>query len=271
MKRNWNVRPTKSRDHAVFAASVAAVVCLGWAPLAWSQNPVSYVDGVSGDDANSGTLSAPCLTLQGAISKTVDKGEVNFLSPGRATGFGAVVITNSVTIDGAGTMAAINTIGRACVVISAGSNDVVTLRNLSINLNGNGTTYGVLITSARLVEIEKCVISGGVTNAIDFQPSTSNATLRIRNCHIYACGGTGVAADATGGGGKVVIEDSSIIKCARGILATTGTVTLNNTTVSGCSGAGLASSGNASILTHHNNRIFGNNPDGNPTGSLPLR
>ena len=63
----------------------------------------TWVSGL-GDDANPGSRTAPCKTFAGAISKTIEPGEINVTDPG---GFGAVTITKAITIDGAGTFASI--------------------------------------------------------------------------------------------------------------------------------------------------------------------
>src|SRR5437879_7852444 len=61
----------------------------------------TWVSGV-GDDVNPCSRTAPCKTFAGAISKTASPGEIDALDSG---GFGAVTITKSITIDGAGTIA----------------------------------------------------------------------------------------------------------------------------------------------------------------------
>lgn len=256
----------------LFTTKAILVVGLGLPPVAQAQAFRTYVDGV-GDDANPGSHNAPCKTFAGCISKTAAKGEINVLGPGSSTeGFRAITITKGFTIDGAGTMASIHSFNGPCVTVSAAQGDVITLRNLSLNGESRGGTYGVRITAADLVVIENCAIFGGATHAIDFQPTTTNAMLHIRGCRIYNSGGAGVFVNATGGAGRVLIENSSIEHCAQGIRAVAGTVVLINTTVGGCAGLGLdASGGGGSIVTYHNNRISGNNPDGHATGSVPLR
>ena len=127
----------------------------------------TWVSGV-GDDVNPCSRTAPCKTFAGAISKTAAHGEIDSLDPG---GFGAVTITKAITIDGGGggagfgSILAANTNG---VVINAGANDVVTLRNLSINGAGSGLT-GIRILAARAVFVEDCEIfgfKGGSTNEL---------------------------------------------------------------------------------------------------------
>src|SRR3954470_4780478 len=104
-------------------------VVLLWAGLAGAQASRTWVSGV-GDDTNPCSRTAPCKTFAGAISKTAAGGEINALDP---AGYGTVIITKSITIDGHNTLASLLASATVGVTISAGATDVVTLRGLSIN------------------------------------------------------------------------------------------------------------------------------------------
>jgi hypothetical protein len=297
--------------HPILASAVVLAFCVSLAPAVHAQSTRIWVSGV-GDDGNPGSRTAPVKSYAGAISKTAERGEINSMDPG---GFGAVSISKSITIDGGGTYSGISTAsGQTGVIITAEDGDVVTLRNLVINGMGTGGT-GIRISSGGMVRIENCIISGGITNGINFIPSTPNAALYIKNTHIYNCGGsavvikptanarvfiedcqleqtlmgisvensakvvikdsaisqnTGAGVNAAAVGAVVTIEDSAVALNGTGIEAA-GAVTISGVTVTGNSGAGLLAAPGGSIKTYHNNQISGNNPDGNPTGSLPLR
>ena len=141
---------------AAFALAVAAFI---GSPLAHAQATRTWVSGV-GDDVNPCSRTAPCKTFAGAISKTAAGGEINVLDPG---GYGAITITKSITIDGghgSGWASILNSATYA-VIVNAGANDVVTLRNLS--LNGAGTTPGfggIRILQAKKVFVENVQIFG---------------------------------------------------------------------------------------------------------------
>src|SRR6059036_2457568 len=142
------------------------LVCL-WSGGAQAQATRTWVSGV-GNDANPCSRTAPCKTFAGAISKTAAGGEIDALDPG---GFGAVTITKGMTIDGGPNAGGILSSGVQGVIINAGSNDVVTLRNLSVT--GAGTTLGtngVRIIGGRSVLIENCRIYDYSNNGIDFEP-----------------------------------------------------------------------------------------------------
>lgn len=147
----------------------------------------TWVSGV-GDDANPCSRTAPCKTFAGAISKTASGGEINAIDPG---GFGAVTITKSITIDGAGVHASILAAGTNGVVVS-GSGIVVTLRNLSINGVGTGSN-GISVANVGRLQVENVNIDGFTTSGISFTPSSS-ASLVVRNTSIRR------ALGASGGG-----------------------------------------------------------------------
>ena len=135
--------------------------------VANAQATRTWVSGV-GDDANPCSRTAPCKTFAGAISKTTAGGEIDALDP---AGYGAVTITKAITIDGGGQVASTLVSGINGIVIQAGSGDVVTLRNISINGLGTGLN-GVRFLAGRALHIEHCTISGFAQNGIDIEPST---------------------------------------------------------------------------------------------------
>src|SRR5437762_8462127 len=86
--------------------------------IAQAQATRTWVSGV-GNDANPCSLTAPCKTFAGAISKTFINGEIDVLDPG---GFGTVTITKSITIDGTGTFASILNSSTTGITINLTSN-----------------------------------------------------------------------------------------------------------------------------------------------------
>src|SRR3989442_15721506 len=107
-----------------------AIFTFAFASLAQAQATRTWVSGV-GDDVNPCSRTAPCKTFAGAISKTAAGGEIDALDPG---GFGAVTITKAITLDGGGgQVASVLVAGTNAIVVQAGANDVVILRNLRIN------------------------------------------------------------------------------------------------------------------------------------------
>src|SRR5258706_868563 len=150
-----------SKFRFTVSALAVLVFTLAFASLAQAQASRTWVSGV-GDDANPCSRTAPCKTFAGAISKTANFGEIDALDPG---GFGAVTITKSITIDGGGgQVASVLVAGTNGIVVQAGANDVVTLRNIRINgivgsPSGAGLN-GIRFLSGAALHVEHCTIFG---------------------------------------------------------------------------------------------------------------
>jgi hypothetical protein len=241
-----------SRAQFLAVSAVGAVV-LAVAPWASAQATRTWVSGV-GDDANPCSRTAPCKTFAGAISKTAAGGEINALDPG---GFGAVTITKAITIDGgAGQIAGVLVSGTNGIVVNAGANDVVTLRNLDIDGLGTGLA-GIKFLAGKALHVEHCIIyefTSGAGAAIDFEPSAS-AQLFVADTDMHnnttgvllkRGGGSGVAAaeigrscmddNATG----VDVEDNSRLTLTDGFVAGNSTVGVKAAGASGTVEVNLA-------------------------------
>ena len=108
-----------------------------------------------------------------AISKTAAGGEIDALDPG---GFGALTITKAITLDGGGQVASVLVNGTPGIVVAAGVNDVVTIRNVRINgVNGDPNvtagTNGIKFLSGKELHIEHCNIFGFSNARIDIEPT----------------------------------------------------------------------------------------------------
>ena len=157
-----------------------------------------------GDDTALCSRTFPCKTFQGAISKTAAEGEINAIDPG---GFGGVSITKSITINGGGTTAgALISSGSNGIIVNAGVNDVVTLRNLVIN--GSGVALnGIRILQARQVHIENCTIENFVNRGI-LVDNTSNAIqVFIHNTVIRNNAG---ASTPAGNSGAILLKPTAM-------------------------------------------------------------
>ena len=194
------------------------------ASQAYGQATRTWVSGV-GDDANPCSRTAPCKTFAGAISKTAAGGEINALDPG---GYGAVTITKSITIDGAGTMASVlSTGGTNGVIVNAGANDTVILRNLEINGVTEAVTPGLngirLIAGGKL-HVENVNIFGMTGQGIDFNPS-GNSALYLRNASIRDCAGGALWVRPQAAGNAVVaVTNSAFDGNGRGVRVEDGTI-----------------------------------------------
>ena len=144
---------------------------------AHAQATRTWVSGV-GDDANPCSRTAPCKTFAGAISKTAAGGEIDCLDPG---GFGAVTITKSMTIDCAGVTGGILSSLTNGVIVNAGVNDKVVLRNLNIQGVGNGIN-GVRWLAGKELQLDRVTLAGFTNAGVDISKSAAG-TLFVTNSY----------------------------------------------------------------------------------------
>ncbi len=140
----------------------AVIFTLTLTSLAQAQATRTWVSGV-GDDVNPCSRTAPCKTFAGAISKTAAAGEISVLDPG---GFGTINITKSITIDGGGIVGSILAAGTTGVIVNAGVNDRVYIRNLTINGAGTGT-FGMRYLAGGELHVDHVSIIGFTNHGIN--------------------------------------------------------------------------------------------------------
>jgi hypothetical protein len=205
----------------------------------------TWVSGV-GDDANPCSRTAPCKTYAGAISKTAAGGEISTLDPG---GFGAVTITKAITISGDGTLASIvNAGGVNGIIVNAGPNDKVVIRNVSINGIGTGLN-GIRFIAGKDLTVENVTIEGFTNRGIDMSV-TGNAKLFVKNTKISE-GGTGVYVTTSGAGlqAQAMLENVQLTGLTNGIeTAANGRAIVTRSVISGNASNGLLSSTSTSRL-----------------------
>src|SRR5215813_10997846 len=203
----------------------------------------TWVSGV-GDDANPCSRTAPCKTFAGAISKTAAGGEIDALDP---AGYGALTITKAITIDGGGgQVASVLVSGTNGIVVQAGANDVVILRNLRINGIGSGFN-GVRFLSGKDLNVENCFIFGFTQNGIDIALNqATQASAHIINTVLKNNGGVGVrATNAVAPAVKVGINETSVmLSGSHGVEASTNSrISVDHGFISASSGSGVLADG----------------------------
>ncbi len=230
----------------------------------------TWVSG-TGDDTLPCSLTAPCKTFAGAISKTAADGIINALDPG---GFGAVTIAKGITIDGTGTQAHILASGApAGIVVNAPGKDV-TLRNLSIDGTGGPNPCGVNginLVAARSLRIEGVEIKSFTTAGIRVAPTGADTTVLVKDTSISEAGCT--APDAVGinlvpGGTfavKAMLDGVTISNWTTGLsVADRGTAFLTGSTIFN-NAVGLRKVGTGVIDNLTGNTIYGNGDADIPT------
>jgi hypothetical protein len=216
------------------SATVSALAILG----VLTSNPVHAVQRVFvasfGNDANTATncnFGNPCRGFTAAMTVVDPGGEVVALD---AAGYGAVVITKSVTLTAnPGFYAGISaSTGNAVTIATAGVN--VILRNL--NINGIGALNGVSMTSGDKLSIENCVISnfavgGGAGVSVRAEANVKIVDSLIRDNYNGVFFDSGATALV---GGSRLLGNSFVGVFARGNpTGTTTNVVISDTTVTG--------------------------------------
>ena len=210
----------------------------------------------NGDDKKPCSRQEPCKTFAGAITKTNAGGEIIALDSG---GYGPITITKSITIDGAGVYAGINstsTDNQTAISIDAHTDDIVVLRGLTLN-GGQSPFYGISIVKAGSVFVEGCTISGFATGVLSLTDPVFIKDSIIRG------NGTGVAP--SGG----TLEHCRIEKNQTGLIMVDGSspVTISNSVLSGNeSGVDVATSNTNTFLTIERCVITGIRPSGTIAG-----
>ena len=238
----------------------AALLGFFLAPLCAMSAPVNrtFVSGV-GDDANPCSRTAPCKTFSGASNKTNPGGEIDVLDAG---GFGSVFIDKSLTIDGGGSFASINVTGGnfSGITVSAGGDDVVFLRHLSLsstNFGGPSAANGIKVVKARAVHVIDCMIKNYAHHGIDFEP-TGKATLFVSDSIIMNNGtgptDAGILVKGTAFESALATIDHVRVSGNRnGIVARDGSrVSISDSVISGNAELGLLAAPDSAAMAEMN-------------------
>lgn len=222
--------------------------------LAQAQATRTWVSGV-GNDVNSCTRTAPCRTLTAALFRTAAGGEIAVLDPGD---FGTVTINKAITIDGGGiggsTLASVNGI-----IVNAGANDTVRLRNLSINGAGSGIN-GIRYLAGKTLHVEKVTIQGFTGNGIDLNLDMNTGNLTVKDSYINNCGIAGVRMQVSTGTATASIDNVRLQSCQFGLDVFSGTATISNSVVSQNTSIGIVAETTSTINVE--NTIISDNATG---------
>ncbi|MEO6392944.1 MAG: right-handed parallel beta-helix repeat-containing protein [Pyrinomonadaceae bacterium] len=234
------------------------------ASVAQAQATRTWVSGV-GNDADPCSRTAPCKTFAGAISKTAAGGEISVLDPG---GFGAVTITKSITINGNGQLAGILASLTTGIIVNAGVNDVITIKNVDINGAGNGIR-GINFVAGKTLNLKNVWISGFTNEGIQFAPA-NGGNLVTDEVTIQKCTGSGIRLAATANFSFATINRTHIsgmgvdgVKIDSGGRATIRDSILSQNTGNGVTVGTNGGANLESTLVNNNNVGFSqNNPGG---------
>ena len=165
-----------------------------------------FVSG-QGSDANPCSVAAPCRSFQQAHNTVIAGGEIVALD---AAGYGALAISKAVTVTAIGIEASItsNSTSPVAISISAGANDVVAIRGLTL-ISGFTSGVALQINSAKSVAVRDTSVSGFPFDGITISP-TANLDVELRDVTSNNNGTNGLDIQQTGNGKlTALITDSS--------------------------------------------------------------
>jgi hypothetical protein len=276
------------------------------APPAPTPQTRTYVSG-TGNDGNACTVSSPCRSFSAALALTTAGGEIYALN---SANYGTVTINKAVTINAEGATGGVLATSGVGITISAGANDVVTLRGLDIDGAKSGSV-GIQFTSGRALNIQKATVRNFVNSGIN---SASNGTLIVSDSAVTNNGTNGIVVGggsasanativrvtATGNGvgilasgavnvaitdtvtgnnnygigasaATVMVRNSTSASNAVGIVAAgTAVVRVGQSTVA-ANGTGWQKSDGGQIISYGNNNVTGNTTDGTPSSTIALQ
>ena len=227
----------------VFASVLMLMACTS---LAQAQLLRTWVSGV-GDNANTCDRTAPCRTFSGALAKTAAGGEISVLDSGS---FGPVTITQAVTISGTGHLTSILAPGTDGIVVNAGVNDRVILRDLSINGVETGLN-GIRHLAGKSLLIDNVTISGFNTRGIDVS-LTSNSGVIVKDTTITGAS-TGIFITTTSGFALATLDNVHLQGLTNGLEAAANSrVSIKRSVISNNSSNGILASAASSQINVEN-------------------
>jgi hypothetical protein len=262
-----------SRNKSAFRNSlIVSVLLLLASGSVFAQATRTWVSGV-GDDVNPCSRTAPCKTWAGAISKTAAGGIINCIDPG---GFGAVVVTKSITISCKHVEGSALASSTTAVTINGANIDVV-LRGLDLDGSPPASPgiNGVRFLQGASLIVDNCVIRdfGAASpngNGILVNNTSLIADIHVVNSNITGngngTGGAGIQIAPTGtGGARVTITNSTFSNNVVGVRADSGAttgainVTVADSTAAGAPYHGFVALGAGGAVRMMLNRVLSTN------------
>jgi hypothetical protein len=166
------------RTTIIMAVGLGLVAALLATPAAIAQSVRTFVS-PSGSDSNPCTLAAPCRSFLGAYNQTAAGGEIAVLG---TAGYGALTIQHAISIVNPGGFEGGISVppGGTGILINAGINDHISLRGLTIDGGGVGTT-GIQFNSGASLVVANCVIRNLTNDGINVYNTANTVQLLVSN------------------------------------------------------------------------------------------
>jgi len=136
----------------------------------------------TGDDSNNCSIVAPCRHFQAALTQTLAGGEIAVLGTAGYNNGATVTIDKAISIVNPGGYEAGIFVpsGGNGILITAGANDAVSLRGLTIEGGGTGTT-GIQFNSGASLTVENCIIRHMMNDGINVYTTSGSTKLLVSN------------------------------------------------------------------------------------------
>src|SRR5262245_23719909 len=155
--------------------------------------PTRVFVAAQGSDSNPCSFAAPCRTFQHAHNVVAANGEINVLDP---AGYGAVIITKSISIQGHDFSGISVPSGGIGITINGAPSDIINLRGLIIEGAGLGST-GIRFNSSKSLTVENCIVRNHTGDGFEFLPN-GPSNLTLSTTLVTDNGGNGIHIQPTG-------------------------------------------------------------------------
>jgi hypothetical protein len=253
---------------AILAATLLSV--LGTAPAHAVQVFLTWVSGTGSDTGPTiCPQSAPCLTLNAALSATLTTGEINCAGPDNYSTGTTVSITIAVTIDCHGTLGAVQVGGEVDGIVIDAPGAVVTLRNLSLDGLGGYGVNGINIQAAATVNIEDCVVANfGQRGILDAR--STGGFLFIKNTIVRNNAGAGIVVASSGSNNQAILDNVRSVGNTYGVaVGAANNVVVSRSVMSHNSSAGVEAN-TGGTLSVDNSEITANDVGVEADGGIVL-
>lgn len=230
------------------AAGLGSIGLLGVVTPAYAAASKIFVSG-SGNDSNSGSLTSPMRSFQGALGAVAAGGEIVVLD---TAGYGTLNITQDVSITVPPGVNAFVTVSSGFgVLINSGLN--VTLRGLIVEAATTGLSAGISADQVSSLVLQSCKIigfgTGGsetTTGGLVISTNMVLGSVMISDTIISNCPGCGISHGITGAptNSILVAERCQLLSNGIGLLAaSSGRVTLRDSVISNNTDYGVRAGG----------------------------
>jgi hypothetical protein len=186
-----------------------------------------------------------------------------------------VTITKAITINGDGTLAGITAATVTGIIVNAGVNDIVYIKNLSINGAGNGLN-GIRYLAGKALHVEDTDIYGmgnntaGNGNGI-FANLTTSGLLFVKDVNIKNCAVSGITVQTSSGFLGGTLEHVRLEGMPTGLLIGNNSfVSVRDSVINFNTTTGVSITGSGSPTGSFDNCMINNNPTGINVGATGI-